>query len=169
MTHVERNIDIADVRQWLRYDPETGHLWWLRWPGGKARLDQPAGTTRPDGRRQIKVCGRAFKAHRVCWSLHYGAWPEGDIDHINADPADNRLENLREATKTENNRNQCKRTGCSSGLKGVTWDKRWRKWRAHIRVHGKLIRLGAFDDEYEAHLAYCRAADAYFGDFRRYG
>lgn len=169
MTPAERNISIEDVRQWLRYDPDTGHLWWIQRPGGKASMDAPAGTIRPDGRRQVKVCGRAFKAHRICWALHYGQWPDGDIDHANGNPSDNRVTNLRDATKTENNRNQKKRAGCSSGLKGVTWDKQWRKWRANIRVNKRLIRLGAFDDEYEAHLAYCQAADEYFSEFKRYG
>ena len=165
----DRNIPVELLRQWLRYDGDTGYLWWIRHPGGKARVEIPAGCVRPDGRVQVKVLKRLYKAHRVCWALHYGEWPSTDIDHVNGDPADNRIVNLRLASKTENNRNQRKREGCSSRYKGVTWDRNWRKWRAAIRVNRRLIRLGEFDDEYQAHLAYCRAADEYFGEFRRYG
>lgn len=169
MTHFETDSAIEELKQWLRYDPETGHLWWVKMPGGKASLLRPAGTTRPDGRRQVKILGRSWKAHRICWALYYGVWPLEDIDHANGDPQDNRIVNLRGADKTENNRNQRKRHGCSSQYKGVTWDRQWKKWRAHIRVNRTLIRLGAFNDEYEAHLAYCRAADEYFGEFKCYG
>lgn len=169
MTLSERDIPTADLRQWLRYDADTGYLWWIKPPGGRGRMNVPAGCTRPDGRIQVKVLKRMFKAHRICWALHHGEWPTADIDHANGDPADNRICNLRLASKMENNRNQKKREGCTSGYKGVTWDRNWRKWRAAIRVEGQLIRLGSFDDEYQAHLAYCRAADEYFGEFRRYG
>ena len=169
MTHMDRNIPIEQLRQWLRYDPETGHLWWLQRSGGKVKMDKPAGCRRPDGRIQVKVLKTLFKAHRVCWALYYGEWPDCDIDHVNCNPADNRIANLRLASRTENNRNRVKRSGCSSQYKGVTWDKQWRKWRAAIRIDGKLMRLGAFDDEYQAHLAYCAAADEHFGEFKRYG
>ena len=170
MTLEKYNIPIDDLRQWLRYDAGTGYLWWVKNPGGRARMDIPAGCLRKaDGRIQVKVLKKLFKAHRVCWALHYGKWPDQDIDHVNCNPADNRIENLRLAGKTENNRNQVKRSGCSSQYKGVSWDKQWKKWRSAIRIHGKLLRLGAFDDEHQAHLAYCRAADGYFGEFKRYG
>lgn len=169
MTHAEDDSQIEAIKQWLRYDPDTGLLWWVKSPGGKASMSKPAGTTRPDGRRQVRVLGRTWKSHRVCWAIYHGRWPVGDLDHENCDPSDNRISNLREATKRENNRNQRKRYGCSSVYKGVSWDKQWRKWRSSIRVNGRLIRLGAFDDEHQAHLAYCAAADQHFGEYARYG
>lgn len=88
-----------------------------------------------------------------------------DTDHINRDRADNRRSNLRPATRTENRRNiglQCNNT---SGVKGVYWDKKSGKWRAHIRVDGKFIHLGFFDDLQDAISTRLSAEVKYFGEF----
>lgn len=95
------------------------------------------------------------------------------VDHINGDPRDNRLENLRVCTKSENNKNQKKQKRTSdtaypeSLYKGVSWHSQLNKWRARIGVNGKQIYLGIFKCQHEAAKSYNKAALEYFGDFAR--
>lgn len=93
------------------------------------------------------------------------------VDHINGDPLDNRRSNLRLCTNAENIRNQRTRRQVvrprSSRFKGVTWDKRGRKWRSQISVNHQRFNLGGFSTEEEAHKAYCRASSQYHGQFGR--
>lgn len=89
-------------------------------------------------------------------------------DHIDGNGLNDTRDNLRVATKAQNNRNSSKRRGTSQ-YKGVYWDKARNKWRASIAINGVPKFLGRFDDELEAHKAYCEAADKYFGKFANYG
>jgi len=96
-----------------------------------------------------------------------GAQPGEQVDHRNRKGLDNQRHNLRFCTYSQNQANRKKRAGCMSQYKGVHWDKRAGKWQARIRVHGKWIHLGLFDDEIAAALAYNKAATEYFGEFAR--
>lgn len=87
------------------------------------------------------------------------------VDHINGDSSDNRLENLRLATNTQNARNRGKSKHNTSGYKGVFWHKATNKWTAQIGVDRKRIYLGIFDTPELAHRAYCEAAKVYHGEF----
>ena len=129
----------------LRY--EDGHLFW-RDPNGRSpgSLGSPAGRA---GRLQVWVDGRAYYVHRLVWLLHHGAWPERQIDHINGNVLDNRIENLRDATPTENSQNRQHR--------GTSYDSRSGKWRARIMVNGRSTNLGAFQSEADARRAYVTA------------
>lgn len=148
----------------LRYDPETGELHWI--VGGKGRIrSRPAGTARKqDGAIYIKINGRQYAAHRLAWLLHYGEWPSNHIDHKNLNAGDNRIENLREATNSQNGAN--KKARCKSGLKGAYKAGRG-GWYSSITVGGKLVYLGMFDTPEEAHTAYVSAAKREFGEFAR--
>ena len=95
------------------------------------------------------------------------AQPEQTVDHKDRNGINNRQENLRLCTQSQNLANQKKRAGCSSRYKGVSWCKRDNKWRAKIKVHYKNIHLGLFDDEIEAALSYNDAAAEHFGEFAR--
>lgn len=166
------------LRQLLRYEPETGKLFWRersdkfcvtaqeakRWA---ARYDGAEAFTLANDRgyRCGKVFGRAYKAHRVIWAIVTGHWPDAEIDHRNGARDDNRFENLREASRQENCRNTRSRAGSSSRFLGVSWDARDAKWRSSIQTDGGLICLGYFSDEIAAAKAYDDAARRHYGAF----
>jgi hypothetical protein len=153
------------IKQLLRYDPETGNLHWLQ-----DRIRHKAGSIaggvhKGSGYIRIEVAGKGMSAHRVAWFLHYGYWPKDQLDHINQDKRDNRIENLREATNGQNRANT--RSSSRHGLKGVAF-KPWlkkRPWEARITSGKRVISLGCYATKEEAHQAYCEAAKRLHGDF----
>lgn len=93
---------------------------------------------------RIGVGKHSFLVHRVIWFFAYDEWPSGDIDHINGDKQDNRLENLRSVTRSENLRNMIRRSDNKSGCTGVYWRKGEGKWIATVTVRGRTTYLGRF-------------------------
>lgn len=89
------------------------------------------------------------------------------VDHIDGDPHNNRLANLRLATSRQNQCNQKTRSDNTSGLKGVSWSEERQKWQTGIQVNGKRIALGRFNTKEEAYAAYCEAARRLHGEFAR--
>lgn len=143
----------------LRYEPETGKLFWRdceempEW--WRARYAGTEAFTPDDGRgyRSGAIGGVKFKAHRVIWALHTGEWPSDQIDHLNGFRDDNRIINLRVVTSKENNRNASMQRNNTSGVCGVYWHKAAGKWKAQITVDGSYKHLGlftAFEDAAEA-------------------
>lgn len=157
---------LADrVRSRLEYDPKTGIFVWLNGPfGGRA-----AGCECQNGHRYINIDGRLYLASRLAWFYVHGSWPLNEIDHINQNSLDNRLSNLREATRGQNNQNTKRKKNNKSGYKGVCRDKRGRgdKWLAQIMANGKRVILGRFETPQEAYNAYCAAAKEHHGEFAR--
>jgi hypothetical protein len=154
------------LRATFRYDRRTGELYW-RWradakPNWNARFaGRPAGC-RSSGRVTVSIKGyKLLRAHRIIWKMVHDQEPE-EIDHRDGDPGNNRLANLRAATRLQNLRNRRTRPG-ASGYRGVA--RRGRRWRARIIVGRRDVHLGTFDDPAEAHRAYRRAARILFGDF----
>ena len=94
--------------------------------------------------------GKDRKLHRVLWFLHYGQWPIGNLDHINRDKQDNRIENLRESNPLIDARNQDTRKDNTSGLRGVNWRADCSRWAARIGVNGKRVCLGHSRSLFEA-------------------
>lgn len=157
--------DTELLRKLLEYDGNTGLFRWKarspdmfggstahcnRWNGRLA--GKAAGMLRSDGYVSIAVYNQKYLAHRLAWSLHHGFEPI-EIDHINGDRADNRLVNLREVTRTENNMNSALQSNNVSGMPGVTWDNQTKRWRATIKQNSKTIDLGRWDTIYEAQAA----------------
>lgn len=91
------------------------------------------------------------------------------VDHTNRDGLDNRRENLRICSPSENQWNRDKNRNNTSGYKGVSWHNVGGKWMARLQAHGKNHYLGLFTTAAEAHLAYCLAADELHGKFKNYG
>lgn len=166
---------VETLRKLFNYCPETGlitHGMCAPWhnaiigSGGKKKErvigdpvvpGMPAELTWTTGKYlHILVNGQKVPAHRAAWAMHYGEWPHGDIDHINRDPSDNRIENLRIATKAENARNRTSVVGSTSKYLGVS--KSGNAWVARIAQGGDQTDLGRFSSEDDAALAYDCAA-----------
>lgn len=156
------------IKSHLSYDAQTGIVSWSRKNGGRAPL--VAGNV-DNKYRRIKCKGKKFLAHRIAWFLHFGVWPEGQIDHINGDKLDNRLANLRDVDQFANQQNVGKRQNGwrpnTSGWKGVSWNKKGQIWQAEIRHNGDHTFLGSFTDIKEAAEEYIFAALKLHGDYAR--
>ena len=151
------------IREVLRYDPSTGDLYWkmrlnprgaVGSMAGKNSISGPAG----NGYRIISVDRVRYRAHHLVWVYFHGVWPTGVVDHINGNPLDNRIENLRDVTQQQNtwNMHRAMRNN-KSGVLGVDWVPKRKKWRAQIRRNNKKECLGFFDSVEAAGQAYQRA------------
>lgn len=155
-------LDAETARALLSYDHETGALRWKPRPvemfvGGKMCAEarcaafnsrwagKIAGTPDGKGYLSVLVLGKAYRAHRVAWLIMTGEWPPDEIDHEDGKRSANRFSNLREATPRENRQNRCVQKNNSSGVTGVGWCNRKRKFRARIMVSGREKHLGYFD------------------------
>jgi hypothetical protein len=127
-----------------------------------------AGWVCGNGYQIVGIGGRQLYAHRVAFALYHGRWPSA-VDHVNGDPLDNRIENLREADGTQNNANAGVPVTNTSGFKGVIWaiGSGGDKWCARIQFKSKTVYLGRFDNMPGAALAYDRSAALLFGPFAR--
>lgn len=125
----------TELRQLLRYDPETGLLYRV---DGREALNY----LMPNGYLTGTVLGRTVWAHRAAWAVHHGKWPKCQIDHINGVKTDNRLANLRDVTAAENKRNSPRYKNNPSGVTGVRWHEPRKEWRVWL---GKR-QIGAFAD-----------------------
>jgi hypothetical protein len=173
--------DVETLRKLLDYDPASGILTWKprslemfpniksgkRWNTKHAKKEAFTGVL-GTGYRSGYVFNEPYKAHRIIWAIYYGEDPISQIDHINGDRADNRIENLRIASAAENSKNRARRNDNKSGVTGVTWDKGTNKWRACIRVNHKTQYLGVFPD-IEAAVAARKAAELKLGFHANHG
>ena len=125
------------------------------------KVGDEAGTLEKSGYKRFSIDGKHYRVHRIVWLYHYGEFPDGQIDHINHDRTDNRIENLEMKSNLANARNQRVRKNNTSGALGVTWFKRDKKWRAAIQVLSKNIHLGYFDTIEEAISMRLTANDHY--------
>lgn len=155
-------MDINTLKEHLLYDAQTGYFTWLKCNSNRAKVGSIAGSVEPIGYRLIRVVGKKYRAHRLAWFYVYGIFPDSDIDHINCEKDDNRIENLRVATTSQNCANTKARR---DGLKGAFRHRK--KWVARICVSGTNYHLGQFDTEHEAHEVYMAAAKFHFGEFCR--
>lgn len=166
------------LRQLLRYEPETGKLFWKvrdrAWfPSGRAHSSWNARYAGAEafikkesfGHLVGCVLGKLYKAHRVIWVIVHGEEPAGMIDHVNRDPGDNRANNLRIATYQQNSFNSTKRRGATSKFRGVYFHRVTGKWAATIRDGSTHRHLGLFDTEERAAMAYDSIAVNAHGDF----
>jgi hypothetical protein len=156
---------MKDIYDLLSYDANTGVFTRLKTTSSRAKKGDVAGYTDSHGYICIGINGKSYKAHRLAWLYHTGEMPDTnlDIDHINGIRSDNRICNLRIATRSDNLANSRLRKNNTTGYKGVYVDGN--KFRAMISNKGELIHLGMYNTCNEAYEAYCKAAKEIFGDF----
>lgn len=134
------------------FDYKDGKLFW-KVSRGKVSKGREAGYSDAKGYRIVGIKRRHYKAHRLIWLHHYGYFPENSLDHINRNTLDNRITNLREVSNSCNIRNTGVSKNNTSGVKGVYWHKKERKWYSHVKENGRTRYLGRYDDFDEAILA----------------
>lgn len=148
----ERMSDILD------YDKETGVFTWKIKASKKTIIGSEAGCPTAYGYVRIKIDGITYAAHRLAWFYINRSWPCGQIDHINGVRTDNRAVNLRDVSRSINQQNQrASQRGNKSGLLGVSWSNKDKKWWSRISVNGKFNYLGSYDSPEDAHAAYVAA------------
>jgi hypothetical protein len=173
MTNTKSLPSIDYLRKRLRYEPETGKLFWLDYEdmpnNWRARFaGKEAGTYTDEGYRQVRVDGISFQAHRVAYAIHHGEWPTMGVDHINGVKDDNRINNLRVVSHQDNLRNSSMKSGNTSGVNGVHWHKAAGKWQAQIMADNRRKHLGLFNTLEEAAAAR-KEASAKYGYTERHG
>lgn len=161
MKHPPCSID--ELRRLVRYDLAAGKLFWLPRTPDLFR-DNPRSAAHRSANWNSRYAGKeAFctrddvgylrgvlfkskvRAHQVVWALAHGEWSSEEIDHINGDRCDNRIANLRTASRSENSRNLKRPVTNTTGTVGVHWDAQRAKWCAAIQVDRVMIQLGRFD------------------------
>jgi len=155
----------SEAKRLWQYEPETGKLYWRIAP--RKGVSVGAEVRSFDGRYlNVKYKKKKYSVHRVVWLLMCGVWPPKHMDHLNGDMTDNRFSNLRLATARQNSYNRHKRPANKTGYRGVYFAGNGStRYRARIRVNGKLTDLGYYDDPRNAHAAYCFAACELHGEF----
>jgi len=139
--------DIA--RKYFRYNPDTGFLYWIS--GDKA--GEVAGTVYKNGYVTIAFGGKVYTGHRLAWVLHYGEWPQVEIDHINHNKSDNRIMNLRAVQIGENQKNMPMSRRNKTGVTGIYLQnagKPYWRWIASIGINGKNVNLYRGNNLFEA-------------------
>lgn len=153
------------INSQLRYEPDSGLLFWKIGRSGRLKNKLTAGCKNSEGYLHIKINGHLFKSHRIAWLLSTGKWPKNQIDHINRIRYDNRLINLREATNKENARNHIVHYKNTSGFSGVSYANDRKKWRAYITIFYKRKYVGEFLSKNGAIHARKCAEEKYFNEF----
>lgn len=146
------------IKNLFDYDAATGKLSW------KDKKEQLAGTKLINGYRQVSVNGKRYLSHHLIWLIFHGELPK-QLDHVNRNKSDNRIENLRECNSVENMQNRKSLVNTSSCYKGVRINKQTSNWRAVFTINGISNYLGEYCSEINAALAHDKCAIKYKSEF----
>lgn len=154
----------SDIKDYLSYNPLTGNIRWIKKASRNTIIGSIAGTKNIDGRTAIVIHSVRLMSHRIGFFLYHG-WCPDILDHINRIKSDNRIENLRPATNSQNGMNKGIIETNTSGVIGVHWDKVNKKWYAKIGINKKYYNLGRYIKIEDAVKARQKAELKYFGEF----
>lgn len=135
----------------------------------RAQKEAVAGYKANNGYLAVSVVGVRALVHRVIWAIHYDAWPEGDIDHIDNDKTNNRIPNLRMATKSQNSMNTRIRKDSTTGIKGVCYNSANSNYRVRLIKDNTPVEVGSFLTIQAAAEAVKLARKKIHGDFCNHG
>lgn len=148
------------------YEYRDGNLYRIKGGGGEKAGCLAGWITTCNGReyRKMSINKKIIYVHQAIFFYHHGYLPKY-IDHIDGNSLNNKIENLREATQSQNLANSNFRKNNTSGFKGVVYRKDTKKWASQIMIDGKHKSLGCFTNKFDAYRAYVNGAKKYFGDF----
>jgi hypothetical protein len=150
------------------FEYQDGILRWKNSKGSRAKAGQIAGSDNGNGYRRIRLNKKLYYSHRIIFMMFHG-WMPNNVDHIDQNTFNSKIENLRAATDCENAQNRKLADKSKSGIKGVFWQNKTKKWRSCIRVNGKRKHLGYYDDIQEAKRVIMEARVKYHGSFANHG
>jgi hypothetical protein len=161
-------LTAEELKNRLNYNPRTGVFTWIR-SKRSTLIGCVAGcASKPNGYLRIVINYKLYFAHKLAWLYAHGRWPSEQLDHINHNKLDNRLNNLREVSHRENHLNQSLSKNSTTGLHGVSFHRRANKYEARIKVDGKSLYLGSFQTSEEAYAAR-KLADSKHGFYPNHG
>jgi len=148
------DITQNELRKLFYYDKKMGNLIWRLSLNRGVKPGNIAGSmNKKTGYLRITIRGKGYMAHRLVWLWHYGSWPKDQIDHINRNKAENKIENLRDVDTSTNHFNIDLRKNNKSGVTGVHWYQITKKWCAMIKINNKGKNLGYFGNIFDAACA----------------
>lgn len=159
-----KNLKLNDL-----FDYCDGELYWKAKPSkyAQVKIGDKAGSVHSTGYRILQLNGVKQKLHRVIFLMHHGYLP-AHIDHIDGNSLNNRVENLRPTTRSQNLCNTKLFVNSKSGVKGVSWHNASKKWYVQVRLQGKAVYQKLFDDLELAALVATEARHKYHGEFARH-
>jgi hypothetical protein len=137
-----------NFNEYFQYNSETGVLIWMKSPAHKIKIGDVAGYADIHGYLKIQFNGKKYRVHRLAWYLHYEKWPTGEIDHINGIKTDNRINNLKDVTHTENMNNT--KGHREKTYKYYYFNKKYQVWQVKVTIDSKMKHLGNFETEEKA-------------------
>jgi hypothetical protein len=145
---------------------DTGAVVWKIQTARCTKVGSLAGFKKSSGHLYVQIDGKTIALHRIVWAMFNGSWPVGILDHMNENPADNRICNLRIASKSQNGANVRRpQRNNKTGYKGVSLNKQTNKYRASMTLNGKHVHIGSFSTPEEAFHAYSLASARNHGEY----
>lgn len=151
-----------ELKLLLQYDKTTGEFTW-KVNRGKVKAGDKIYSS-SHGYLYVGINYKKYALHRLAWLYEFGVTPK-EIDHVNGNKSDNRIENLRECTRVQNCQNRIDTKNKSSFIRNVHWHKLAKKWQVRIQYKGKRICIGLFEDLELAELVALEARAKYHGEF----
>lgn len=165
MPSTSKIVSHEELVRLVSYDPETGILTRKVRTANRVKVGDKIGSLSGNGYLIGCIGGLYAYVHQFAWFYVNGVWPDHDIDHRDLNKTNNRIENLRKATESQNSGNILPHRDSISGIKGV--HPKRNKWCAQVMCQGKRMTLGSFDTKEEAAAAYLEASERLFGEFAR--
>lgn len=141
----------------FEYFPDTGDILDRRSNAVAGNIE----VTKTTAYRRIYAFNQTLRGHQIAWLIYYGVWPSGEVDHKDGNGLNNRIENLRDGTRSQNQRNQKLGRKNKSGVLGVSWHTKSGRWQVHIWIEGKRKHIGYYKRLKHAHAARAAAASAH--------
>lgn len=148
------------------FDYKDGNLYWKVKTSKKIIIGDKVGCLGNDGYIRVKINKKSYLLHRLIFCMFNGYMPK-NADHKDCNKSNNRIENLREATPSQNSCNRKIVSNNTSGVKNISWHKLAKKWHVRVTVNKKLLNLGLFEDLELAELVAIEAKHKFHGNFAR--